>query len=126
MTKISRRSADSKALIEETARLVASGAAVIDPQVAAELQKIEAQYDVQEVIAAMREYKARRAGPGRPARADRDKILTAAARAMAERGEYAWIARNFDLTTRQLANLVQRNRPQFEKECRQFRKPTRK
>lgn len=89
-----------------------------------EFQKLMEEFDIPEVIHILKAHKAKRL-KGRPTRANRDEILNQAARAKAEKGEYAPIAPRLGMTSKALRNLVGRNRRAFDEKVRQFA-PTRK
>lgn len=79
-------------------------------------------YTLPEVIEMLKRSEKQKRRKGRPARANLDLILNAAAKAMAKTGRYTQVAARLGLSPRQLSNLIQRkrNRLAFDKKVKAY------
>jgi phosphoribosyl 1,2-cyclic phosphodiesterase len=89
-----------------------------DPAVEAEWQQLTQSRPKAELLAMIRKAEPRRRG--RRGFPNRTEILDAAAKARAERKFYTHVAPRFNMTPKQLIELVRRNRKHFDAKVKEF------
>jgi hypothetical protein len=81
---------------------------------------IKGSYSIPELTDIVTHMATAKRGRGRPAIANLDEILTAAAAAKATKGKYTQIAARFGLTAKQLTDLVDYHKDDFDKIVKKF------
>jgi hypothetical protein len=88
-----------------------------------EFVEITRTLSIPEIVEAVRNMtKKPKRSQGRPAFPDKFAVLDAAALAKVREGKYSHIAPRWNLTTRQLTDLVEHNRPYFASKVKALRK----